>query len=307
MPAPVILFVYKRPDHTRKAIASLQQCHLAEETPLYVFSDGAKKQEDEAAMQEVRTFLDTVGGFAKVEVIRRKANVGLAFNIIEGVSQVMEQYGRAIVIEDDLIFSLHFLQYMNGALDHYQHQPEIFAITGYNPAMKFPSYYHKKVYLNYRSSSWGWATWANRWASIDWEVKDFASFVSDKQQQKLFNRPGEDMSDMLIRQMQGEINSWSIRFSYAQFKHQAYAIYPVRSLVANIGTDGSGTHSGTTNRYAVNLAPDEDISFPEHLQVDENIIRTFRKFYRFSLKKKVRKMLMSVVKNNIAYEKKCKF
>lgn len=299
MPAPVVLFVYKRLDHTTEVIASLKKCFLAEKTDLYVFSDGAKKEEDQAAVHEVRAFLDTISGFAKVELVKREVNVGLARNIIEGVTHVIEQYGRVIVIEDDLVFSPQFLKFMNGALEHYQHQKNIFAITGYNPAMKFPSYYQEKVYLNYRSSSWGWATWADRWASIDWEVKDFPAFANDKKQQKLFNRPGEDMTDMLIRQMQGHINSWSIRFSYAQFRNNAYTIYPVQSLVANIGTDGSGTHSGTTNRYAVNLAMDEDFgSFPDTLQVDKTIIREFRKFYRFSFKKKVKKMLLAVAKRN---------
>ena len=295
-PAPVVLFVYKRADHTKKSIASLQKCPMAQDTDLYIFSDGAKKEEDKGAIEQVRALLDTIEGFARVKVVRRETNVGLASNIIEGVSQVMEQYGRAIVIEDDLVFSPHFLQYMNGALDHYQHQKHIFAVTGYNPAMKFPPYYQEKVYLNYRSSSWGWATWADRWASIDWEVKDFAAFASDKRQQKLFNRPGEDMTDMVFRQMQGKLNSWSIRFSYAQFKHQAYTVYPVQSLVANIGTDGSGIHSGTTSRYAVDLAPEENISFPDTLQVDETIIQAFREFYRFSVKKKVKKVLLSVLK-----------
>ena len=295
-PAPVILFVYKRADHTKKSIASLQKCHMAQHTDLCIFSDGAKREEDKDAVQQVRALLDTVEGFAKVEVVKRKNNMGLAHNIIDGVSQVMEQYGYVIVIEDDLVFSPHFLQYMNGALDHYQCQKHIFAITGYNPAMKFPSYYQEKVYLNYRSSSWGWATWADRWTSIDWEVKDFAAFANDKHQQKLFNRPGEDMTDMLFRQMQGKLNSWSIRFSYAQFKYHAYTIYPVQSLVANIGTDGSGTHSGTTSRYVIDLMPEESISFPDTLQVDETIIQEFRKFFQFSIKKKVKKVLLSFLK-----------
>lgn len=300
MPAPVVLFVYKRLDHTTEVITSLKRCSLAEETDLYIFSDGAKKEEDQAAVHEVRAFLDTIhDGFAKVELVKRKHNVGLARNIIEGVTHVIEQYGRAIVIEDDLVFSPQFLNFMNGALDHYQHHKSIFAITGYNPAMKFPSYYQEKVYLNYRSSSWGWATWADRWAGIDWEVKDFPAFARNKKQQKLFNRPGEDMTDMLFRQMQGHINSWSIRFSYAQFRNNAYTIYPVQSLVANIGTDGSGTHSGTTNRYTVDLSMDEgSISFPDTLEVDEAIIREFRKFYRFSFKKKVKKMLLAVAKRD---------
>lgn len=292
MLAPVVLFVYKRLDHTIQALQSLKECFLADQTDLYVFSDGAKKPADEAAVQAVRSALAQVSGFASVTVQPRETNVGLARNVIEGVSEVMAQHGKAIVIEDDLVFSPQFLRFMNGALTHYQDRQHIFAVTGYNPAMKFPAHYQQKVYLNYRSSSWGWATWADRWAKIDWQVRDFAAFAQDKPQQKRFNRPGEDMTDMLFRQMQGELNSWSIRFSYAQFRNEAYTLYPVQSLVANLGTDGSGTHSGKTDRYAVTLATGEDcLSFPDHLQVDEEVIRSFRKFYRFSFKKRIRKWL----------------
>lgn len=291
--APVVLFVYKRFQHTAGVIESLKQCNLAGESRLFIYSDGAKNETDREGVAKVRQYLHSIQGFAQICITERENNFGLAKNVIEGVSEIINQYGKVIVIEDDFIFSPHFLTFMNDALDYYKDNPKVFSISGYNPAMKFPSYYSEQVYLNYRNCSWGWATWADRWARVDWTVEDFDQFVHDKTLQKQFNRGGEDLADMLIKQMHGKLSSWSIRFTYAQFKNDAYAIYPVQSLVSNQGTDGSGTHSGRTNKYNVVLDQSfGDISFSNDLEVDENIMKEFKKFYRYSLKKKLKKMLL---------------
>lgn len=295
--APVVLFVYKRLHHTVEAVRSLQQCHLADESRLFIFSDGAKNEMDREGVAKVREYLDTIQGFAQVCITKRESNIGLAENVIQGVSEIINQYGKAIVIEDDLIFSPYFLTFMNGALDAYEDNPAIFSVSGYNPAMKFPPYYKEQVYLNYRNTSWGWGTWADRWAKVDWAVQDFDQFINKKAIQKQFNRGGEDLNGMLIKQMNGKLNSWSIRFTYAHFKNDAYSVCPIKSLVLNHGTDGSGTHSGRTDQYHVVLDRNfGDISFSNHLEVEEDIMKEFRKFYRLSLKKKLKRVLFSAAK-----------
>lgn len=294
MLAPVVLFVYKRLHHTVETVRALQQCKLAEQSRLFIFSDGPKREADREEVAKVRAYVEGIHGFAQVNVIKRESNIGLAENIIQGVTEVINTYGKGIVLEDDLICSPHFLTFMNGALAAYQDDPQVFSISGYNPAMKFPPYYKEPVYFNYRNSSWGWATWADRWAKVDWEVKDFDQFVNDKTIQKQFNRGGEDLSGMLIRQMKGKLNSWAIRFTYAHFRNEAYSVCPVRSLIINNGADGSGTHVDKTDRFKVVLNQSfGNVSHFDHLEVDENIMKEFRKFYRLSFKKKLKRMLFS--------------
>ncbi len=298
MLAPIVLFVYNRVTHTRWVIESLLKCEGARHSKLFIYSDGAKHEADQESVAKVRTYLDSIRGFEQVSLTKRERNNGLAHNIIQGVTEVISRYGKVIVIEDDLIFSPHFLTFMNSALNYYEKDPRIFSISGYNPAMRFPSYYQEQVYLNYRNSSWGWATWSDRWDKIDWSVADFQQFMKDKAQQKLFNRGGEDLTDMLIKVMNGQVNSWSIRFTYAQYKQGAFTVYPVQSLVSNLGADGSGTHTDKTNKFDVVLNNHlDEIRFPSHLTVDENIMKEFKKFYRLSLKKKIKRMLLSVTQS----------
>ena len=293
MLAPIILFVFNRPDHTRQAVEALLQNRLAAESHLFIYADGARSASEEDKVKEVRTYLQSIAGFAQKHVMTRETNWGLANNIMQGVSEVISKYKKAIVLEDDLICAPYFLDYMNGALEQYAEAKNIFSVSGYNPAMRFPDYYQKPVYLNYRNSSWGWATWLDRWEKVDWEVSDFEEFVNSRTLRNQFNRGGEDLTRMLCSQMKGRINSWAIRFTYAHFKNEAYSLCPVRSYIRSAGHDGSGTHSARTEKYQVELdTVPAQLKWPADLEVDENIMKEFRRFYRLSFKKRIRKMIM---------------
>ena len=101
--APIVLFTYNRPWHTRQTIEALQKNHLASESVIFIFSDGPKTKEDEPKVEEVRKFLKTIQGFKQIEIIEREKNWGLAKNIIDGVTKVVNEYGKVIVLEDDII------------------------------------------------------------------------------------------------------------------------------------------------------------------------------------------------------------
>jgi len=281
--APVVLFVYNRPGHTQQTVEALQKNELASESELYIYSDAPRNEIATENVAKVRKYLKTIEGFKKITVIERDKNWGLANSIIDGVTKTVNEYGRVIVLEDDLVTSPYFLRYMNEGLDFYYKNHEIMSISGYNlpPAcMKFPKNFTDDVYLNYRNSSWGWATWADRWNLVDWVVKDFHQFIDDAEQQKLFNRGGDDLTGMLKSQMEGKIDSWAIRFSYAHFKQRMYSICPHNSYVNNIGHDGTGTHCGETNIFENDLSKAKLIcNFVENIQLHEDVMLEFRKFY----------------------------
>jgi GT2 family glycosyltransferase len=138
MPAPIILFVYNRPEHTRQTVASLQACDLARESHLYVFADGPKSPADAPGVQAVRQFLQSVVGFAGVTVAAREENRGLARSVISGVTEVLQKHGRAVVLEDDLVFARNYLQFMNDALDAYRGSKHIFSVSGYSYPLILP-------------------------------------------------------------------------------------------------------------------------------------------------------------------------
>ena len=281
--APVVLFVYNRPEHTRRTIRALEKNRLADRTAVYIFADGPKNSADSANVYKVREVIRENYKFKKVEIFESKHNKGLANSIIEGVTRILTRYGRVIVLEDDLVTSHFFLEFMNECLEKYSTNKNIWSISGYTPNIDIHSSYQKNIYLGVRACSWGWATWKDRWETIDWEIKDYQQFSHNKDKIKRFNNGGNDMFYMLEDQMKGRINSWAIRWCYNQFKQSKYTIYPVKSLVSNIGLDFSGTHSSNNKKYKSDLY-DFKPKLVDDISPDEKIMREFKQFYDLSFK-----------------------
>lgn len=244
--APAAVFVYKRKDYTEKTLSALRNNFLAEQTDLYIFCDGPKNERDRQAVAEVRDFVRgfaAQGGFRSVHVNVASDNRGLACSIIAGVTGLLEKFGRIIVLEDDLLTGRDYLTYMNDALDFYAADSRIWSVSGYTPPLKGLAAWKPDVYFFYRASSWGWATWKNRWDLVDWEMRDYETFVNDPALTAKLARGGSDMPGMLKQQMEGEIDSWAIRWCYAQSMADMLTVYPRISRVRNMGNDGSGTHT----------------------------------------------------------------
>ena len=211
--SPVVLFVYNRPLHTEQTIEALKRNIFADQSDLYIFSDGPKLETDNKQIAEVRKYIKQIRGFKSIHIIEQDNNMGLANSVISGVTSVINSYGKVIVLEDDLVTSPYFLKYMNEALEFYKNESQVFSISGYNHPpnlMKFPENYLNDIYFNHRNSSWGWGTWKDRWEKADWEVADFNEFINDRRVQKDFNRGGEDLTPMLKAQIEGRLDSWSI-------------------------------------------------------------------------------------------------
>lgn len=286
--APVVLFVYNRPLHTKKTIESLQRNILANESELFIFSDGPKNESDEVKVAEVRTYIKSIKNFKNVAIQKFETNRGLANSVIDGVTKIINEFNKVIVMEDDLISSPGFLKFMNEALDFYRDDERMSSISGYSFPIEIPEEYDKDVYILPRASTWGWGSWRNRWQEADWELKDFKEFSTTKKIQKDFNEGGEDLSPMLKAQFWGNIDSWGVRWSYAHFKKRTYCLYPVTSKIKNIGADNSGRHTIRTKKFEVNL--DSEIvptkltrDLPLNLEIQNN----FKKFLRLSLQRKI--------------------
>ncbi len=276
--APIVLFAYKRPTHLKTTLEALCKNPLAMQSQLIVFSDGAKNEAEKPLVAQSREVLRSVEGFAKVTVHEATNNQGLANSVIKGVSQVLAAHGKAIVLEDDMLCTPDFLNFMNDGLEYYQDNPKVFSLSGYSFPLEIPAQYPHKVYALPRASSWGWATWQDRWQQADWELQDFDIFRKDRQSQQKFNQGGADLSAMLFRQQQGKIDSWAIRWIYAHFKQQALAVYPRYSRIENIGLDGSGTHSPKTVRYLSQVSA-KAYSFVENPSIDPLILASLQRFF----------------------------
>ena len=259
--APIVLFVYNRPTHTRMTIEALQKNHLAKESILYIFADGAKPTADDeqiASVQQTRNYIKTVTGFKEIIIEEASQNKGLANSVIYGVTKVINQYGKVIVVEDDIVTHRFFLQYMNDCLSAFSLRNDIFMIGGFNHNFEIPNSYREQIYLTHRSCSWGWATWNNRWSKADWDVRGYLKIHRSRRMQKRFNRGGNDNFPMLKMQMEGKLDSWCIRWDYTMFLNDAFCVIPIKSLVKNCGFDNSGTHCGLVRSDYTAPLPKED-------------------------------------------------
>ena len=240
-PAPIALFVYARPAHTRRTLQALASNTMAHASPLYVFSDAAKSPDQSQAVAEVRALIREIEGFKSVKIIERERNWGLAASIIDGVTQLCEEYGRCIVVEDDLIVAPNFLDFLNLGLERYADEPRVYQVSGY----MYPGTYSQAFDALFLPmiSCWGWATWARAWQHFDAGLGGFEALKSDKARRRKFNLDGAyDYYGMAEQQYRGAIDSWGICWHLSVFLRNGLVLYPVRTLVENEGVDNSGTH-----------------------------------------------------------------
>lgn len=279
--APIVIFTYNRLDTLNQLISSLKDNYLSEESEVYIFSDGPKNSIDVKLVKQVREYINKITGFKKVSTFKSEKNLGLANSIIRGVTKVFENFNSIIVLEDDLKVSKNFLKYMNDSLSYFENEKKVFSISGYNIPMRESLKYEYDTYLTFRASSWGWASWKDRWETIDWEVKDFKQFQNNPEKVREFNRAGSDMFNMLKKQQEGKINSWAIRWCYHQYKNNFYSVYPVVSKVKNGGFNELASNSNSYNRYDSKLDDglQTHFNFPPFIEENKDLLIVFNSFY----------------------------
>lgn len=298
--APVAMFVYNRADHFKETYEALAKCEEAKYTDLIIFSDGAKNEKSAEGVESVRAFAREIkkqNNFKTVKVIESPQNKGLAKSIIEGVTEVINEYGKIIVLEDDCACSQSFLKYMNTCLDYYENNKKIGAISGYTPAIDFPEEYKDDIFTAFRSCSWSWGTWKDRWDNVDWELKEFSDFCKNPKLIKKLNSNGNDRFMRLYRQTKGNGSSWSVRFGAHLVKNDWLTVYPRYSYIKNIGCDESGVHSKSEDAEKMAVDLNKAIKDPSILDVELNnrIQKTMKKHYSYGFISDIKKFIATTL------------
>lgn len=285
--APILLFVYNRPEHVRRNIQALLKNELAAESELFIYSDAAKDETSQAAVKEVRAFIRSIQGFKKITITERAENWGLARSIIDGVTTLINRYGRVIVLEDDLVVAPHFLQFMNDALETYRDEERV----GHIQACDFthdPSL--PDTFLIKWTGSWGWGTWDRAWKHFNADGKALLTELESRKLTYTFDFNGKyGYTRMLRRQIKGKNNSWAIRWNASLFLKDILSLNVGKSLVQNEGFDGSGTNCGGGGLYASELymerLPVKKISpIEENIQARNAYVRYYARTNSFMAK-----------------------
>lgn len=284
--APIIIFAFNRLDSLKHTVDSLLRNNEAKDCDLFVFVDGPRSHKDGESekVQAVREYVQKITGFKSVTWRFAETNKGLAASVISGTTEVMEKYGKAIVVEDDLICMDNFLSFMNQGLDMYEHEKDVFSICGYTNKVRCPKDYTADSYFCARSSSWGWATWSDRWMSVDWQLLNWTEY---QKKAKQFNRwGGSDCWGMLNDWHDGKNKSWAIRFCFAQFLQNKVSLFPVKSLVRNDGFDGNGTNCKKWSRFKYELDASEQKTFewPSEISIIPRFYKEAMRYHSISVR-----------------------
>jgi len=251
--APIVLFVFARPDHTRRTLEALAANRFAAQSDLFIYADGARWKDEVGRVGAVRALASSTQGFHSCTVIERSTNYGLARNIIEGVTEICGRYGRVIVLEDDMVTSPSFLAYMNEALERFAEDERVASIHGYVYPVRQPL---PEAFFLRGADCWGWATWIRAWKYFNPDGRSLLNELKRLNLNKKFDFDGAyPFSTMLAKQIRGENDSWAIRWHASMFLKGMLTLYPGQSLVQNIGFDGSGHHCGISDRYMTTLTP----------------------------------------------------
>lgn len=299
MLAPIVLFVYNRPHHTKEVIDSLLKNPLSKQSELFIFSDFQKKPSDEAKVNECREYIQNIAsthpdGFKKINITLRDRNFGLADSIIDGISKVINEYEKVIVLEDDIVVSEVFLDYMNTSLDRYETQQKVWAISAWNYPIEQDglgdSFFWRIPHC------WGWATWKNRWQyykrDIKWIEKNFT-----KEDINTISLDGcSPYWEHFVANQKGIIKTWAIFNYLISHKHNALTLMPSLSYIKQIGFDNSGTNCNdddSLNSKTINTK--FPIKFPDKIEESSLALLRIQNFHRSQ-----KKPFFTRVKNKIS-------
>ncbi len=249
--APIVLFVYNRLRHTQQTIDALRGNYLAPESELFIFSDSHKDETVKADVERVRSYLKTIEGFKKITIFESEKNQGPSMLIVTGVTEIINRYGKVIVLEDDLLVSRYFLKFMNDALAFYEKEEKVISICGY---MYKVDINNQETFFLKMADCWGWATWKRGWDLFESNATELLERLNVRRMIRSFDlNGGYAYSKMLKKQVEGKISSWAIRWYASAFLNNKLSLYPAQSLVRNVGLDGSGTHCSDIVGYFTDI------------------------------------------------------
>lgn len=279
--APIVLFSYNRFSHIKQTIEALQKNKLAEESNLFIYSDGGKDQESWKKVNKIRKYLKTISGFNSITIIEQNTNIGLANSIISGVTEIVNKYKKIIVLEDDIITNSYFLTFMNDALNFYEKNEKIWHISGYlYPTCDYISK-NDSFFINV-ATCWGWATWSRAWQFFEQDCQKLVTMIPTESISKFNLDNTYNWYNHLLLNYEGRMNTWAIKWYTCLFHYNAFCLHPKFTLTKNIGNDNSGVHCNTNSIFTNQVLIEKKlelrpIEFIENTEVREQLKRFFIK------------------------------
>jgi len=277
--APIALFVYNRPEHLRKSLSSLNKNLEVKFSSVYIFSDGPKNNDrDIQKVKKVREIVKNLNFFKKKKIIERKQNIGLKQNIISGINHVLKFHNKIIVLEDDLIFSNNFIDYMNNSLNKYIKHKSVWHISGWNYDLRNKE--EKSAFFIKNMNCWGWGTWKNRWEKLNLNSEFLIKKIKKKGIEKFDLENSFQNYSQLIRNKKKKISTWAIFWNATIFLNDGLCLNPFKTLTVNIGQDKSGTNNFNIKLENIKIGKYKITNYPNDLNENKNARLEIVKFLK---------------------------
>ena len=282
MKTAIIYFCFNRPDSTEKTLRTITSC-LKSNHHLFIFQDGPRNVGELDKIEEVRKIIfKSTNDLSNVGFEPKPLNFGLKNSVIAGISQVFSAgFERAIILEDDISICKNFFKYCENALEKFENRKEVFSITGWGFPQKFDNE-KSKIFLEPKFSSWGWATWRDRWEKVNFSAENPQIQVALKNKKSL-KKIGNNFHEFLKFVQNGKIDSWATFCALHCHLNNLINVYPTKPLVKNIGFEG-GTHFKKADDIS-KIYKKYDVNFNEDLPLLE-INQKFKKVFDKIDKKK---------------------
>jgi GT2 family glycosyltransferase len=294
--APIVLFTYNRLWHTTQTIEALQKNELASQSDLFIYSDGVKDNDSNSIIHELRKYLKTITGFKSITIIERDKNWGLADSIIDGVTEIVNKFGKIIVLEDDIITSPYFLKFMNNSLDFHENKSKVWHVSGWNYPID-PDSLPSTIAIPIMNC-WGWGTWATNWKFFSKNpIAEYNLLIKNRSLQMKFDIDNSINNWKQIKlNHQNKINTWAIYWHATIFKNQGLCINPTISLTQNIGFDNSATNCKGDNPFKTIIFSKSIKNLEPHTQITTLALKRIKLLY---IKSSLLTRAYNVIKNKI--------
>ncbi len=287
MKIATILFTYNRSNHTKRTLEALYKNKKLPEK-LFIFQDGPKDKNDLGEWHKVNNIIKNVN-WCKCSVIVSDINKGLKNSILYGVNYVFNFFDAVIVLEDDCVAHPLFITYMYNALSKYCDNQQVYSISGSN----VPSDFNENgtdAFFSGRIESWGWGTWKNRWKKMKEDYGILARIKKDEETYKRFRIWGSDFESYLLGNIEGTCNSWATFWGMTVIENNGVCLQPYKSLIDQIGVDGTGTHSGV-GEFKQRLRDIEDLNeivLPDKIEITKDTEERYQEYYYWTAPEKRR-------------------
>ena len=250
MDIALAVFAYNRPVHLQKVLDALKNNIRLQN--VYIFQDGLAEEKDRENWIKVQNAIQSID-WMEYSYITYPQNKGCASSIEDGITYVLSEHEAVIVLEDDCVPHEDFISFTVGCLEKYRENKRVWGVSGYAWPMSLSKEKTSDVYACGRNSSYGWATWEDRWEYYSRDFDILRKIYADQEASRRLGVWGTDLEGMLCYTLKCQCNSWAVFWGLRVIEQGGFFINPYKNLIQNIGFDGSGLHSGEEARWMVDL------------------------------------------------------